>query len=372
MNLDGDVLDLLADLIDTESVSGNEGPLADAVETALRAREHLRVERVGNTVVARTTLGRGRRVILAGHLDTVPLATHSLPSRREGSGDTERIIGRGACDMKAGDAVFLSVAAAVDAGIAAGRAPAVDLTWVFYDNEEVEDAKNGLGHLVRDRPDLLAGDFAILGEPSRATIEGGCQGTLRVRVTARGTAAHAARAWMGRNAVHALAPVLTRLAAYEPRVVTVDGLEYREGLNAVMIAGGIATNVIPDTAEVEINLRYAPDRPDADALGYLLEQAGVVVDQVTAPGLSWEVTDHAPAARPGLDHGIAAEFLAAAGGNASAKYGWTDVARFARLGIPAVNFGPGDPSLAHTDDEWCPAAEVRACRDILLTWLGEL
>lgn len=362
-----DVVDLLQQFIDIESVSGDEADLADATQHELERLEHLSVVRSGDTVIARTELGRERRVILAGHLDTVPLAARSLPSRREGG----RVIGRGACDMKAGDAVFASVAVEVNDAIAADRPPSVDVTWVFYDNEEVEDAKNGLGRIARERPELLAGDFAILGEPSNAGIEGGCQGTLRIRVTAEGVASHSARGWKGVNAIHRLTPVLTALGKYEPRVVTVDGLEYHEGLNAVNITGGIATNVIPDTATVEINLRYAPDRVDAEAVDFLLEQAGVVdADGQTRDGLTWEITDHAFAARPGLDSGIAAEFLAAAGGKASAKYGWTDVARFAQLGIPAVNFGPGDPSLAHTDDEWCPVDDVHACRRILLDWLG--
>ena len=371
LNLDGDVVALLQQLIDIESVSGNEGPLADAMETALRALPALEVTRNGDAVVARTDLGRERRVILAGHLDTVPLVAGSLPSRLEGVGDSERVIGRGSCDMKAGVAVFANMAPAIDAAIGRGDALDVDVTWVFYDHEEVEDAKNGLGRLVRETPELLAGDFALLGEPSNAGIEGGCQGTLRIRITAHGRASHSARAWKGVNAIHGLAPVLTRLAAYEPRVVTVDGLEYHEGLNAVNITGGIATNVIPDAATVEVNLRYAPDRDDAEAVPHLLRSAGVM-DEEGKPveGYSWEITDHAHAARPGLESGIAAEFLKAAGGRASAKYGWTDVARFATLGIPAVNFGPGDPSLAHTDEEWCPTADVHECRRVLLTWLG--
>lgn len=374
IDIHGDVVTLLQQLIDVESVSGNETELADAVEAALSALGPLTVTRNGDTVIARTDLGRRQRVILAGHLDTVPLAAGSLPARIEttpdGVGDRRRIHGRGACDMKAGDAVFLSVAAELTAQIEAGTPPPVDVTWVFYDNEEVEDAKNGLGRVVRENPELLTGDFAILGEPSNAGIEGGCQGTLRVRLTAHGVAAHSARAWKGDNAIHRLGPVLTRLAAYQPRTVTVDGLDYREGLNAVGITGGIATNVIPDTASVEVNLRYAPDRSPEEAVAFLTSVLGLADGGLADLGLTMEVTDHAVAARPGLDIPIAAEFLAAAGGQASAKYGWTDVARFAALEVPAVNFGPGDPSLAHTDDEWCPAADVYRCREILLRWLS--
>ncbi|MFW6597175.1 succinyl-diaminopimelate desuccinylase [Propionibacteriaceae bacterium Y2011] len=359
LDLDGDVVDLLQALIDVESVSGNEQELADAVEAALTGRAHLQLTRFGNNVVARTDLGRESRVVVAGHLDTVPVAGN-LPSTRttlvgdDGLDGVEVITGRGSCDMKAGVAVALSCAATL-------LEPSRDVTWIFYDNEEVQADLNGLGLLAEAHPELLAGDFAVLGEPSNAVVEGGCQGTLRVTITLTGTAAHSARAWMGHNAIHDAADLLGRLAAYEPRTVDIDGLTYREGLNAVKITGGIAGNVIPDRCEVQINHRFAPDRTVEQAFAHVAE----VFD-----GYELVLSDSSPGALPGLDRPAAQEFIAAVGGDPAPKFGWTDVARFSQLGVPAVNFGPGNPSKAHADDEFCPVAEVYACRDALLRWLG--
>ncbi len=354
LDLEGDLVALLRALVDVESVSGNEAPIADLVEQALAPYAHLRVIRDGNVVLARTELDRAERVVVAGHLDTVPVAAN-LPSWTSTDAAGREIVwGRGTCDMKGGVAVQLAAAAALDA-------PIRDVTWIFYDGEEVEESRNGLGRIGRERPDWLAADFAVLCEPSNAGIEGGCQGTLRAMVDLAGVAAHSARAWMGHNAIHDAGAVLTRLAAYVPQQVDVDGLTYREGLNAVRISGGIAGNVIPDRCEIEVNYRFAPDKSPAEAEAHVRE---------VLAGYPVRITDAAAGARPGLDRPAAAEFLAAVGGRASAKFGWTDVARFSAMGIPAVNFGPGDPSKAHADDEFCPADEVIACRDALVRWLG--
>ncbi|MBA8794495.1 succinyl-diaminopimelate desuccinylase [Friedmanniella endophytica] len=352
LDLTGDVVALTRALVDVESVSGNEQPLADLVEQALRRHDHLTVLRDGNVVLARTETGAPERVVIAGHIDTVPLAGN-LPSWIEGEGEDQLVYGRGSCDMKSGVAVQLSVAAACER-------PVRDVTWVFYDNEEVEAERNGLNRIARTRPELLAGDFAVLCEPSGAGIEGGCQGTMRVEVELRGRAAHSARSWMGENAVHAAAGVLGRLVDYAPRQVEVEGLTYREGLNAVDIRGGIAGNVIPDRCVVAVNYRFAPDRDAAAAEAHL---------RAVFAGYDLTVVDVAEGARPGLDQPAAAAFLAAVGGEPRAKFGWTDVARFSAMGIPAVNYGPGDPSKAHADDEFCPAAEIRSCREALLRWL---
>lgn len=354
LDLDGDVVGLLRDLVDIESVSGREGPIADAIEAALRAYAHLEVIRSGEAVIARTQLGRPSRVVVAGHTDTVPLTDPpNLPCRIEGEGEHRMLIGRGTCDMKGGIAVQLSVAAAVSE-------PRHDVTWIFYDNEEVEATRNGLRRISRERPDLLVGDFAVLCEPTAAQVEGGCQGTLRVRVTTTGQAAHSARAWMGHNAIHDMTGILNRLQAYEPAQPWVDGLRYHEGLNAVAVAGGIAGNVIPDRCTIDINYRFAPDKTADEALAFVRDYFA---------GHDLEVTDLSPGARPGLDRPAAAEFIAAVGGDPKPKHGWTDVARFAQMGVPAVNFGPGDPIKAHADDECCPAAHVYRCRDALTRWL---
>ncbi|RYZ26196.1 MAG: succinyl-diaminopimelate desuccinylase, partial [Propionibacteriaceae bacterium] len=324
-----------------------------AVTDQLEVVERLELIRDGDVLVARTHLGRAERVVLAGHTDTVPIAGN-VPSTTTGEGDGRVVHGRGACDMKGGVAVQLAVAAAL-------REPSRDLTFIFYDHEEVEASLNGLARIGRERPDLLASSFAVLLEPTNARVEGGCQGTMRAEVTLTGVAAHSARSWMGRNAIHAAGPLLERLAAHTSAQVEVEGLVYREGMNAVRIAGGIAGNVIPDRCVVEVNYRFAPDKDDAQAEAYVRE----VLD-----GFDVEITDVATGARPGLDRPIAADFLAAVGGEAHPKFGWTDVARFSALDIPAVNFGPGDPSKAHADDEFCPTADLHTCRDALLRWLG--
>ena len=358
LDLRGDVVALARTLVDTPSVSGDEGPLADAVEAALRGLPGLEVLRDGDAVVARTHLGRPERVVVAGHLDTVPIADN-VPSRLvpdAALGDL--LVGRGAVDMKSGVAVQLSAAAAVQ-DLPGG--PARDVTWVFYDHEEVDSALNGLGRLARHHPEWLAGDVAVLGEPTSGVVEGGCNGTLRADVVTTGRAVHSARSWLGVNAVHAAGEVLARLAAYEPRAVDVDGLVYREGLNAVGIRGGVATNVVPDACVVTVNYRFAPSRDGAGAERHVRE----VFD-----GFEVRVTDVADGARPGLDRPAAAAFVAAIGGVPAPKYGWTDVARFAAVGVPAVNYGPGDPNQAHTDGESCPVAQIVECRRALLAWLG--
>ncbi|MEV6301821.1 succinyl-diaminopimelate desuccinylase [Actinoplanes sp. NPDC051861] len=353
LDLTGDVVHLTRAICDIPSVSGNEKRLADEVEAALREHAHLEVLRDGDAVVARTRLGRGTRVVLAGHLDTVPIADN-LPVTTTGSGDDEVMHGRGTVDMKAGVAVMLHLAATLTSS-------RYDVTYVFYDHEEVAARLNGLGRLVRNHPDWLAGDFAILGEPSDGTVEGGCQGTMRVKITVPGVAAHAARSWRGSNAIHSAGAVLDVLRAYEPRQPVVEGLRYHEGLNAVKIEGGIAGNVIPDLCTVYVNHRFAPDRDVATAEAHLRE---------VFAGFDLEVVDAAPGARPGLDQPAAKEFVDLVGRTPQPKLGWTDVARFAGLGIPAVNYGPGDPLLAHTDGEHVPVPEIRQSLRVLRSWLS--
>ena len=364
LDLRQDVALLTAAIMDINSVSGNEKELADAVEAALLAVPQLSVLRDGDSIIARTELGHPERVILAGHLDTVPLplaadAKGTVPSSWESGVPGEGILyGRGATDMKGGVAVQLALAATL---FDDGASPKRDITFVFYDHEEVEAVKSGLGRLVRNHGHLLHGDFAILLEPTDGTVEGGCNGTSRFEVTTVGEAAHSARAWMGSNAIHAAAPVLARLAGYQPQTITVDGLEYRESLNAVKINGGTAGNVIPDRCVVEINYRFAPDKSP--------EEAEAVVRNLLE-GFEVVRTDAAAGARPGLHHPAAASFVAAVGAEPKPKYGWTDVARFSELGIPAVNFGPGDALLAHKDNEHVHADAIRTCLAALRSWLA--
>ncbi|GAA1514590.1 succinyl-diaminopimelate desuccinylase [Streptomyces albidochromogenes] len=352
LDLSLDAPELTARLVDFPSVSGDEKALADAIEEALRALPHLTVDRHGNNVVARTHLGRAERVVLAGHIDTVPIADN-VPSRLDGNGV---LWGCGTSDMKSGVAVQLRIAATVPA-------PNRDLTFVFYDNEEVAAHLNGLGHVADAHPDWLAGDFAVLLEPSDAQVEGGCQGTLRVLLRTAGERAHSARSWMGSNAIHSAAPILARLASYEPRRPVIDGLEYHEGLNAVAIEGGVAGNVIPDACTVTVNFRYAPDRTEQEALAHVRE---VFADCDIA---EFVVDDHSGAALPGLSHPAAAAFMAAVGGTARPKFGWTDVSRFSALGVPAVNYGPGDALFAHKRDEHVAVERITHCEERLRAWL---
>ena len=351
MNLDltADAVTLTEQLVNIESVSQNEQAIADAVEAALRPLPHLTVTRHGHTVVARTDLGHPERVVIAGHLDTVPV-NDNLPARRDGA----LLHGLGTCDMKGGDAVMLKLAADVSR-------PNRDLTFIFYEAEEIDAEYNGLYLLSRSDPDLMVADFAILMEPSNAVVEAGCQGTMRVDVRTRGERAHSARSWKGVNAIHGAAEVLARLNDYEARTPVIDGLEYHEGLNAVFIRGGVAGNVLPDECVVEVNFRFAPDRDEADAEAFVRDFFG---------GFEVVLTDSAPGALPGLGVPAAKAFIEAVGGEVNPKFGWTDVARFSGLGVPAVNFGPGDPMLAHKQEEHVPVEHIERCERQLRAWLG--
>lgn len=353
LNLEADVVELTRAICDIESVSGNEKALADAIEQSLKQYSHLEVLRDGDAIVARTKLGRASRVLIAGHIDTVPVA-NNLPTKRTEVAGVDSLWGRGTVDMKAGVAVQLKLAATI-------TEPVNDVTWIFYDHEEVEATKNGLGRLARNHPQLLEASFAVLCEPTSAQVEGGCNGTMRIDINLTGVKAHSARPWMGENAIHKAAKVLTILDEYQPAEVDVDGLVYRESLNAVLIDGGMATNVIPDQASITVNYRFAPSKSAADAEAHL---------RTVFAGFDFVVTDSAEGARPGLDRPEAAAFVAATKTEARPKYGWTDVARFSSLGVPAVNFGPGDPSKAHADDEFVPVSEIYVCEKALAAWLS--
>ncbi|MBB5871686.1 succinyl-diaminopimelate desuccinylase [Allocatelliglobosispora scoriae] len=336
-------------LVDIESVSLNEREIADAIEAALTGLAHLTVERIGHTIIARTNLGREQRVVLAGHIDTVPIADN-LPSRVEG----DIMWGCGTSDMKSGTALALHLAATV-------AEPRFDVTYFFYEGEEIDSKFNGLFLVSEVRPELLAADFAILLEPTYGIVEAGCQGTMRGMITITGTRAHAARSWLGVNAIHGAGPVLTRLAEYVGRTVEIDGCLYREGLNAVGIHGGVAGNVIPDRCEVEINYRFAPDRSVAEAEAHLRE---------LFDGFELRIVDAAPGALPGLTLPPAAEFIAATGAVPAAKLGWTDVSRFSAMGIPALNFGPGDPKLAHKPEEHVEISKIVLGAETLHKWIA--
>lgn len=367
LDLSVDVVELTCALVDFPSQSRSEAALADAVERALSSYSHLEVLRDGNTVLARTNLGRGERVVIAGHLDTVPSSGNDRAILISQGGSVpvpdvdgkkiaseDRLYGLGSCDMKGGLAVALLLAANESS-------PSRDVTYIFYDCEEIEERFNGLKRISENHPEWLQSDFAVLMEPSNAVVEGGCQGTMRVEIRVTGRRAHTARSWMGLNAIHELAPILHTLENYEPAKVIIDGLEYREGLQAVDIYGGVAGNVVPDSACITINYRFAPNKSAEDALNHL---------QQVFVGYQVEVVDYAEGALPGLSRPAAQQFIQSVVGKPQAKFGWTDVARFSSLGIPAVNFGPGFAALAHAPNEYVPITQLHSTLNAMQNWLA--
>jgi succinyl-diaminopimelate desuccinylase len=349
----GDLLALTAALVDVPSVSFDEDTLCSMIEAELRAVPWLSVERIGDNVVARTNLGRDRRVVFAGHTDTVPAKGNDV-ARLDG----DRLWGCGAADMKGGLAVMLELARTV-------ADPVVDATWVFYAREEVGAEHSGLAELFAADPALLAGDVAVLGEPTGAAVEAGCQGTLRLRIVLHGQRAHTARPWMGRNAIHRLAGMLDAIERYEPRRPVLEGCEFREALQAVRVEGGVAGNVVPDEATLEVNHRFAPDRSLDEAEAHVLEVLGDWLEE----GDRAELTDGIAGAWPAAGDPVVAALVARQGLSVTAKLGWTDTARFSAAGIPAINYGPGESTVAHMADEYLDRAPLEAVHAGLLDLL---
>jgi succinyl-diaminopimelate desuccinylase len=346
-----DLLASTAELVAVPSVSLHEGALADLVEARLRACSWLETVRVGDNVVARTSMGRSQRLVLAGHLDTVPPNDNA-----EGRIEGDTLWGVGASDMKGGLAVMLDVATTA-------AQPAVDLTWCFYAREEIGRADSGLLELWTERPEILAGDAAILGEPTEALVEAGCQGTMRIAISLGGVRAHTARPFTGRNAIHRLGTVLQRVAGWEGRTALLDGCAFAEQLQAVSVDGGVAANVVPDAASVTVNFRYAPDRNAAQAESFVRDLLAGTFDEEA--GDAFVVVDASDGAPPSLGHPLLATLVKATGTAPRAKVGWTDVASFWEHGVPAANFGPGDPLLAHHPDERVTRAQLERTREVL-------
>ncbi len=350
-----DLLDLTEELCAIPSVSHDETQIADVVERRLRQRApKLSVERFGDNVVARTQLGHDRRIVLAGHLDTVPANGNEIPRR-----DADTLHGLGAADMKGGLAVLLGLAEALSEN---GDAARFDATIVFYEAEEVAEEFNGLRTLFAEQPEWVAGDLAVLLEPTGGWVEAGCQGTLHLRAGFRGTRAHSARPWMGENAIHRAAAVLARLAAHTADTVEVDGLPYRESLQVVRIEGGIANNVVPDHCTLVVNRRFAP--------AYSIEEARAQVEALLDGADEIDLVNASAAAPPNLWDPLVAELIGTFDLGVRPKLGWTDVARFAAHGVPALNFGPGDPELAHTKDELVTRESLDGCYAVLGRFLG--
>ena len=348
MKIDQEIGALTLDLVNIASVSQDEQAIADSIQAALVEVKHLKVSRISNSIIAQTNFGANQRVVIAGHLDTVP-ANNNFPGKKTST----EVIGLGSVDMKSGIAAALKLAAAVTNS-------KYDVTYLFYESEEIETKYNGLELITKQAKDLLNCDFAILMEPTNGIIEVGCQGTLRFQVSARGTRSHSARWWNGENAIHALTPVLEILNSYKSREPIIDGHKFREGLQAVKINGGVAGNVVPDEVTMTINHRFAPDTTPAQAEENMKK---------LFKDFNFQLLDVASGAPTGLNNELIKDFVSKIGTAIAPKFGWTDVARFAAAGIPAINFGPGDPNLAHHPDE---AVKIKQIEDVfasLKDWL---
>ena len=318
-------------LCSIRSPIGSEGEIAEYVARATGG------ERIGNAVVAGRVSGAKPAVILAGHLDTVPLQEGDFPARREGG----RVYGRGASDMKGALAVMIELWRGLDRA-----ALPVELVEVFYDREEGPIAENGLLPLLAARPDLRGAALALCLEPTDLALQIGCCGSLHATVTFSGRSAHSARPWQGENAIHKAGALLSHLAAQAPREVPVGALIYREVLSATRIEGFTGRNVVPAKCELNLNYRFAPGRTLESAQGEVEELARKF-------GAECRITDRAPAGPAIFDNPLLQEFRALTAAPIEAKQAWTDVAQLAAQGIAAANFGPGEQAQAHQKHESC-------------------
>ena len=348
MNINQELSKLTLDLVNISSVSKDEKSIADLIAEALKKYSHLKITRVNNSIVAQTNFGNKQRVVIAGHIDTVP-ANNNFPGKINNS----EVIGLGSVDMKSGIAVALKLASEITSSN-------YDVTYLFYESEEIETKFNGLELITKQQKDLLDCDFAILMEPTNGILEVGCQGSLRFEVSTSGKRSHSARWWNGENAIHKTNKILEILNNYKSREPEIDGHKFREGLQAVKVNGGIAGNVVPDSVTISINHRFAPDTS---------------IDQATQnmktlfKDFNFQLVDAANAAPTGLSNPLIKEFVSNIGKNVAPKFGWTDVARFANAGIPAINFGPGDPNLAHHPEEKVLISQIIDVYESLKKWL---
>jgi succinyl-diaminopimelate desuccinylase len=353
---DARVIESLLWLCQIPSPTGEEGPICDAlVERLGRARLAAPIRRYGDSIVVPVTRGEGGarrpRIALVGHTDVVR-TSHDGPVRIEG----DRLYGPGASDMKSGLALMLDlVEGARDA------AEGVDLSLVFYAREEGPFADNELGTVLPADDELRSVDLAVCLEPSDNKLSLGASGSIHATVTFTGRTAHSARPWQGENAIHKAGPFLCDLAARAPREVTLDGLVYRTVTSVTMAQGGRGRNVVPDEFTLNVNHRFSPDTS--------IEEAQRDIESIVAGRARVEFRDLSPAAPPHASHPLVAQLRAAGVVAVEPKQAWTDVARFATFGVPAVNFGPGENAQAHQRNEWTSIAKLYAGRDIVVRWL---
>lgn len=360
MNHEGEALGRLTEtllwLCAIPSVIGEERQICDAVtERLARVPLAAPIRRYGDSIVVPVTRGsRGPRVAFAGHLDVVPTA-HDVPVHVEG----DRLYGPGASDMKSGLALMLDL---VEHDLEACKD--VDLTLVFYAREEGPYLENELGRVLDEDPELRHVDLAVCLEPSDNKLSLGASGSLHAKLTFEGQTAHSARPWQGDNAIHKAGSLLVDLAAQRPREVTVDGLLYRSVISATLAQGGRARNIVPDVFTLNLNHRFAP--------GTSLDEAERYVLDLVAGRARVEFTDRSPSALPHADHPLVRKLVEAGVLAVEPKQAWTDVARFAELGVPAVNFGAGENAQAHQPNEWTTISKLGVGRDILLRWLASI
>ena len=338
---------ILETLVNIPSETGNEAAIAEWVAHRVGALRHGTLSRSGHSVVWRAARGGRPHVVLAGHLDTVPAQGNATARRRNGS-----LYGLGTTDMKSGDTVMLALLETLSPDDLR-----VDLTAVFYDAEEGPRERNGLTRLLADMSFLRDADLAILLEPTALRVELGCNGALNAEVRATGKSAHSARPWTGVNAVERAAPWLAEITRFPVTPVAVEGLTFHETLQVTTLRAGRARNVIPDELVANLNYRFPPDRTLADAEAR--------VRALVPAEFETRVVDAAPPGRVCASDPEVRAFVDRFGVEVAGKQGWTDVAQFTAAGVPAFNFGPGIPELAHQADEHCPVENL----EVAYRWL---
>lgn len=347
----GDLSGLLLDLLGHVCVTGEEGPIADWLAQRYAGQD---VRRVGHSLVVGAPDPARPTVLLVGHTDVVP----PTPADRDPRVEGERIVGRGASDMKGG----LAVAMALFEDAALRAASPYALRLIAYAGEEGPHDGNELAAVLHAEPGLADAALAIVLEPTDLEIQLGCLGALNARVTVRGHAAHAARPWQGRSAIDEALPLLADLGAITPVAVDVDGLLYREVTTVTQACTRNARNVVPDTFELNVNVRFAPGRTADDAVAELRRLVGGRAEL--------DVVDAAPSAVPSRHAPAVQAFLQAVDAPVSPKQAWTDVARFTAVGVPALNYGPGLTGQAHQPGEYIPTANLGAAERGLRRFLA--
>jgi succinyl-diaminopimelate desuccinylase len=323
------------ELIDIPSESRDEARLAAHVAEVLDA-SGVAVRDLGDTCVLAGPADAP--VLLAGHLDTVP-----AQDNRPGRVDADRVHGLGASDMKGALAVMIELALA-----------GLPYRCLFFGREELPVADSALTPLLARAP--LDAELVVMMEPTACELHAGCLGNVNATWTFRGRSGHSARPWTADNAIEHAAAGVIALAAQPPEPHAFDGLEFVEVASVTKIAGGIAANVIPDRVDCHVNFRYAPGRTASEAEARLAE--------LCAGHGELAIDSNAPsgpvASGPRVDALVAAGDLVRA-----PKQAWTPVAEFGLAGLPAVNFGPGDPAQAHRRDESIEVAALARAYNVL-------